>query len=838
MPVASQIYLASIMLAITIVFSAGLGAAVLFRNTTRWTHRLFAILTLNLALWAAGVLTIVHMDSEFSARIAITATFIVSAFLPATFYQFIAFFPRQRFAGSRAFLLTLYVGGVLVSLGTMTPFYLKSVQHFPDQPPLVEYGPVFLLYSMMTAGTMFFSFANLFSKLRDAEGIERRQIEHVIAGIFLSTGLAFGTNVLAPAFGVGTMELYGPCFALILLTIFAYSMVRYHLLDIWIIVSRTTVYGVSTAFVVLVFMGSVSVVHYLFSGGTGTSLLTTGIAASIIVMVLQPMKERVQNLLDRAVLNRGYDAKALMERVTRRAAQMVRLDELMQAVVEDIRETVGAEDARVFLAVEKERGTAEIIYSTYPDEVGHLKTGLEYLFKRTAAGNSPISLQEILHSGVPREDAELARQLMALGALLLVPLRTTSGVIGMLVLGEKHTRDIYTQEDMKVFSTVAGPIATAIENARLYRKLEALNLHMERIMANMRGGVIAVDRAGTITTINQEARDLCGNAELGGSLSGLPSKIAEVLRYTLQEGRGISDVETVIAVRESELIPIAISSSAFNNPEHDGLGAMVLIYNMTQIKRLESSVRRADRLTSIGTMAAGMAHEIKNPLQSIKTFSQLLLERFNDADFRRTFAEVVPPEVHRIDTIVTRLLDFARPKPVQFMQVDVAKIIEEIVALLRNQIRKQSIMVNLDFPPVAERVTADEQQIHQVFLNLFLNAIDALKDSGERSLTVRVSTSRALLRPVGQQQLVDSPCVKVSISDTGCGIPPQHLEQIFTPFFTTKAEGSGLGLAVVHGIITEHGGEIDVVSELGVGTTFSITFPLAARVESAEKVRK
>lgn len=149
-------------------------------------------------------------------------------------------------------------------------------------------------------------------------------------------------------------------------------------------------------------------------------------------------------------------------------------------------------------------------------------------------------------------------------------------------------------------------------------------------------------------------------------LDTLPPKIAESPRHTLREGRGIADVETIIAGRDNDLIPIAMSSSAFDNTDNEDLCPMALIYNMTQIKRLESSVKRADRLTSIGTMAAGMAHEIKNPLQSIKTFSQLLLERFEDPDFRKTFAGIRTPEVQRIDTIVTRLLDFARPRPVQF----------------------------------------------------------------------------------------------------------------------------------------------------------------------------
>ena len=826
----------SIALTISIVSSLMLGLFVLWQNPGRRTHQLLGMLCVALGLWAAGVLWIVHTHEEALVVPALIATFVVSTFLPALFYHFVCYFPHQQFGGRWLVLLALYIGGVVLSFLTLSPWYIVRVQVSELGPPTVVYGPVFNLLSLLVAVAMVFSFGNLFVKLRSATGIERRQIEHVIAGIFLSTGLASITNIVAPMLGMGQMEPYGPCFAVILVAVFAYSMVRYHLLDIWVLISRSTVYGVVTAVVVLVFMGSVSVVHYLVSsGGHARDLLTTALAAGIIVVVLQPVKESTQRFLDRVVLHRGYDAKALMQRVTRSAAQIVQLDQLMEVIVTEFREALGVGHIRLLLLSEKEPGSLITEYSTAPDEIGIKHTDVNALTDYCSTYDAPLSLHELRHQRGARGRWAMEQQLSALHAFLLVPLRTTGGLIGFLAFGEKTSRDIFTQEDHKVFLTVSGPIATAIENARLYRKLEALNMHLERIMMNMRGGVIVLDRAGRVSTVNQEAKELLGDVVPGNELDALPPKIAELLRFTLREKRGISDVETVIAGRENELVPIAMSSSYFDNMDNEDLGAMVLIYNMTQLKRLESSVKRADRLTSIGTMAAGMAHEIKNPLQSIKTFSQLLLDRFDDPDFRKTFAEIVPPEVQRIDTIVTRLLDFARPRPVQFAPTDVRHIVSDIEALLRNQLRKHGITLDVEYPDYCPPITGDEQQLHQVFLNLFLNAIDALRERGERTLSIRVVHERAHLRRKGQQSVLDVPCLKVSISDTGCGIPQQQIEQIFTPFFTTKAEGSGLGLAVVHGIITEHGGEIDVTSAVNVGTTFSLTFPLA-RVDALERI--
>ena len=231
----------SIALSVSIVSSLLLGIFVLWQNPKRRTHQLLGVLCVALGLWAAGVLWIVHTHDTATASLAIIATFIVSTSRPALFYHFVCYFPHQKFDGRRAVLAVLYIGGIILSAMTLSPWYLTRVEVTPTGPPTVVYGPVFNSLSLLVAFAMVFSFGNLFSKLRSATGIERRQIEHVIAGIFLSTGLASITNILAPMLGMGQMEPYGPCFAVILVAVFVYSMVRYHLLDIWVLISRSTV---------------------------------------------------------------------------------------------------------------------------------------------------------------------------------------------------------------------------------------------------------------------------------------------------------------------------------------------------------------------------------------------------------------------------------------------------------------------------------------------------------------------------------------------------------------------------------------------------------------------
>lgn len=814
------------LLVLSASLSCVLGGIVLFRNPGKRTHRLFAVMALNLTLWALGVLIIIHCHTESAARFWVTATFVVSAFLPATFYHFVSYFPHQRFEGSRFILFLLYAGAWFQTLGTLTPWYIQTITVSSFGRPLVQYGPVFQALAFWSILSLFCSFANLTTKRRNSTGVERRQVEHVLIGIVLSMSLAITTNVLAPAMSIGSLEVYGPIFPMFMMGILAYAMVRYHLLDIWLLVSRTTVYAVVTAFVVFTFFSMVSIVHWFFSHqGRAGDVYPTVLAAIVIALVIQPLKERLQLVAERTVLNRHYDVNRLCARITRHAAQFMRLDQLLNTVARDIRATIGVDLVRVWLVDEKDPNLLVCEYSSVLSEPREMTREHSELLRYVRVNPDPIVLKKILYKRPNQERLQVARYLAELEAHLCIPLRASSGIVGLLTLGEKKSADIYTVDDLAVFTTVSGPLGTAIENARLYLKLEEVNLHLARILSSMRGGVVAVDAQGRITTFNSSAAEILGPAETGQPLDALAPEVAQVLRQTLEYGHGIGDFETLIARPDGERIPVVLSSSCLESPGTGNYGALVMVHDQTQVKRLEQKVQRADRLSSIGTLAAGMAHEVKNPLVSIKTFTQLLLARYEDGDFRKTFAEVVPHEVDRIDTIVSRLLDFARPKPVQFTQQNVCKILEHVLALVESQMRKANVTIQLDLPSEGIPVTGDEQQLQQVFLNLVLNAIDAVKETRGGTLTVAAYCDHGQLRRNGRGPFVEMETVRVVVSDTGCGIPQENMEHLFTPFFTTKAEGCGLGLSVVHGIVTEHGGEIDVESVPGTGTSFTVTFP-------------
>jgi len=233
------------------------------------------------------------------------------------------------------------------------------------------------------------------------------------------------------------------------------------------------------------------------------------------------------------------------------------------------------------------------------------------------------------------------------------------------------------------------------------------------------------------------------------------------------------------------------------------------------LKRSKSYIRRADRLASLGTLTAGLAHEIRNPLVAIKTLTQLLPDRLDDEEFRDQFLKIASGEVDRISSLVNELLDFARPSDPKLEFEDINTILDGMILLVSTETKKKQINILKNYASDLPPVQIDREQIKQVFLNVLLNAIQATPERGK--ITVK---TRPFRKPGGESY------AQIEFSDTGCGIPGEHLEEIFNPFFTTKSTGSGLGLSISHQIVQDHSGYIEVESQLDKGSSFFINLPV------------
>ncbi len=339
---------------------------------------------------------------------------------------------------------------------------------------------------------------------------------------------------------------------------------------------------------------------------------------------------------------------------------------------------------------------------------------------------------------------------------------------------------------------------------RNLRENEEMREHLSAILESLSTGVIVADRAGIITRCNQAAERLVGvsrDAMTGEALHHFLSRVGlDVDQYPVEARSG--------AV-------LTITRTGLFNQAGESIGSLVLLHDITGIRRLEEQVQRRDRLAAMGEMVGRIAHEIRNPLGSIELFASMLRRGLDGARELQAYADHISAAVQAMDQLLTNLLLYVRPHPPRAQWHSAERLVRDALALAAHATERPGIVIRTYFDSQVPRLWCDALQVKQALLNLILNAIQAMPDGGV--LTVAVHRDRERLASVSG--------VRITISDTGCGIAPEHRSRIFDPFFTTKEEGTGLGLAIVHAIVEAHRGRIDVESAIGRGTTFILILP-------------
>ena len=346
------------------------------------------------------------------------------------------------------------------------------------------------------------------------------------------------------------------------------------------------------------------------------------------------------------------------------------------------------------------------------------------------------------------------------------------------------------------------------------RTLNRMKSYTENVVESVADGLISLDREGRIVTLNRQAAEILGTG--GERLEG--RNITDLLGERVEEILGPPEARALVRDREMEIrrgpdirIPLSLSAAPLRDDAGQELGSVILIKDLRQIRELQEKVRRSERLASLGRLAAGVAHEIRNPLSSIRGFAQYFQKRFKGQAEEEGYAAVMIREVDRLNRVITELLDFAAPKEPRREPHSLEEIAEHALKLLAHDIGARNVAVAREYEPGLPPIPVDRDQISQVFINILLNAVQSMEEGGEMSIGLLRSAS--------------PPGIEVRIADTGAGIPADDLEKVFEPFFSRKRKGTGLGLAIVHQIVAGHRGEIGVESAEGKGTTFRIILP-------------
>jgi two-component system sensor histidine kinase HydH len=349
------------------------------------------------------------------------------------------------------------------------------------------------------------------------------------------------------------------------------------------------------------------------------------------------------------------------------------------------------------------------------------------------------------------------------------------------------------------------------------RTLARMRTYTENVVESMADALISIDNQKKIVTLNRRAAEILGGTE--GEFKGqgiaevLGGDVEELLRW---EGPRpiVRDQEIEVNHRSGKGIPLSLSAAPLIDEMGREMGSVLLLRDLREIRDLQEKVRRSERLASLGRLAAGVAHEIRNPLSSIRGFAQFFMQRFKGQEKEQEYSSLMVKEVDRLNRVITELLDFAGPKEPHREPHSLENILDHSLKLLEPELARKKVEIEKEYEPSLPSVWIDRDQFSQAFLNLLLNSLESMEERGKIKIVLEEEKEN------GQDSL------KVCITDTGRGIPQEDLEKVFDPFFSTKRKGTGLGLAIVHQIVEQHRGDITVKSREGEGTTFQITLPL------------
>jgi two-component system NtrC family sensor kinase len=554
------------------------------------------------------------------------------------------------------------------------------------------------------------------------------------------------------------------------------------------------------------------------------------LATIVVVLLFSPVKSAIQNTLDRAFYRDKYDYRRALVGFARDLNSDLDLDRLGERLVARIRDTFVV-DRMALMLLDETSGDFEVIRA---EGFAGLEVSSLSRYSQIAASLAAgiaVSLDEPrLHGAFPHEELALWRMR---GVHYFIPCVAKGGTIAVLALGQRSQGEPLSSEDIALLSAVGSHVATALENGRLYRQLQVKASELQRlqefnenIVESLDNGLVVEDLDGRVVRWNRALSQIYGVAAADATGRRLEEvfdrAFVDALRSAQRESpAGASLYRVPLAGRASkagERLRVNIATAPLKAPNGQfamsTVGNIIIIEDVTERVYLEEQLQISDKMASVGLLAAGVAHEVNTPLTGISSFTQMLLTNADPEDPKTRMLEKIEQQTFRAAKIVNGLLNLSRSTGTnaeERIPVDLNVVISDVLSLLEPQLVAGKVKVRRDLCPSPAAVTGVEHKLQQVFLNLFLNARDAMPKGGWLSVETRI----------------DNGHVVAEVGDTGSGIPSEHLSRIYDPFFTTKAigRGTGLGLSITYGIVREHEGTLTCQSSVGQGTRFTVLLP-------------
>jgi PAS domain S-box-containing protein len=749
--------------------------------------------------------------------------------LPPLFIHFAMIFPERAdsWASSdtgRTLLPLLYVPAVLLGAARVIAIVKSHGSVLSGVIPLLERIEIVYLAVSLAVGLVVMTSA--LKRVRSVTA--RRQLRWIV------WGTAFGATPFvagyAIPFALGLESVPGFEWSALLLGVvplsFASAIVRYRLMDVEVIIKRGLVYTAAATAIVAIYAVLLEVAGGL-SGQNDHNSLIAILATMVVVLLSRPVKNAIQTGLDRVYYRDRYDYRRALVGFARDLNSDLDLFRLGERLVHRVTETLLVDRMALFLAPLSSAPGGEFVtiahsgFASNPPALrSESETGMRVISGHTLSLDDPLT-QRRLNS----RELDFWREL---GIHYFVPCVSKEGTIAVMALGRKASTEPLSSEDMALLAAVAAQAATALENGRLYRQLrvkaeelDRMREFSENILESLNDGLAVVNRDDKVIRWNRRLEELYGlrhEVAVDRPLSEIFDRdFSETLRAVRREspdGGAIYRVPLNTRHQPPRRVLVNVATTPLRDSDGAIAGSIVVMEDISSRVQLEEQLQISEKMASIGLLAAGVAHEVNTPLTGISSYTQMLLQGAQPDDPNTRMLEKIERQTFRAAKIVNGLLNLARPAQVDSGPVDVNAVVNDVLSLLEHQLRNGRIQVRKELSTIPPIVQGIEYKLQQVFLNLFLNARDAMPKGGWLTIVTRGG----------------DPTATVEVADTGSGIPPDHLSRIYDPFFTTKeiGRGTGLGLSITYGILQEHGGTINCESNVGQGTRFTLTLPLAA----------
>ncbi len=604
---------------------------------------------------------------------------------------------------------------------------------------------------------------------------------------------------------------------------FGYALIRYRLMDVEIIARRSVAYFLASSLLLSLYLLFVLMLGKALQWAVPQAdFWAICIAVVAIAFLFAPLRNSIQEWLDRRFYRDQFEHRSTLLDFGRTLSSDLSLVPLSHSILDRISKTFQLDGAAIFLSDQAHKGFFRLVASLKPDSLPHAS-----LFREEELIGAENTLASYILEPGSFSLCAAGPSLMNGGLPYVQDLRVQGRRVGLIALGQLPKDRHFSTEDLKLLNMLASYAAMALENASLYRSIESKALELERlktytenIIESINVAVLALDLSGKITSCNRAFETLYDTTRsqiIGSSVERLlqADLITSIQRAAGRPGWEIAVPINIfkqnIANRQGKRLIVNLSLIPLQDPAGEDSGALVVMDDISEKVLLEDQLLQAEKLSSIGLLAAGIAHEVNTPIAGISSYTQMLLKETPETDRRKKILEKIEKQTFRAAEIVNGLLNFSRLSNSEFKDLDINQLIEDSLALLSHQLELNNIKVDSQYDLSLPPVYGNMGKLQQVFVNLFLNARDAMPAGGELAIQTGMYESM----------------VVVDVSDTGSGISEENVRRIFDPFFTTKSmgKGTGLGLAVTYGIVQEHGGGIFVDTNSGRGTRFRVKLP-------------